>query len=135
MKFYQCCQHSYSISPITIKQLTWLSPIKTIMIWLTKQIKITKIVETFLRKLPWWCLVFINSKGNITEAGLQHWHFSWNFFFFSENPSCRAHGTVFFWSWDAFLVFDGTFILNFLSSRHSRKYPRLSQMLYLEQMH
>ena len=24
----------------------------------------------------------------------------------SENPACRAHGLVFFWYWDVFLVFD-----------------------------
>ena len=105
MTIYQWFQHSYSISPITLRHLPWRSSIKPIIIWLTKQIKIPKIVGTFLGKFPWWSLVFMNSQGNITEASLQHWHFSWKVsFFFSENPICRAHGIVFFRSREAVLV-------------------------------
>ena len=44
--------------------------------------------------------------GNISEAGLQHWHFIEKNGFFSKNPVCGAHGIVFSWSWEAFLVFD-----------------------------
>ena len=52
------------------KQLPWGRPINTLIIWLTKQIKIPKIVKIFLEKFPWWSIVFRNSQGNITEAGL-----------------------------------------------------------------
>ena len=107
MAFSQCFQHSCSISPIVQRQLHWRSLIKTIIFWLTKQIKTPKMFRTFLWKCPWWSLVFTNSQGNINEAGLQHWHFSWLFFFFfSENAACRVHGIVFFWPSDVFLVFD-----------------------------
>ena len=93
-----------------LRQLPWRISIKTIIIRLTKQIKIPKKVDTFLGKFPWWSIVFINSKCNITEVGLQHWQFSWKFNFFwncrAHNPACRAHGIFFFCSWDPFLVFD-----------------------------
>ena len=73
MTLCQCFQHIYSISPVTLRQLPWLSPIK-----------ISKIVETFLEKFSWWNLAFINLQGNITEANLQHWHFSWKKIFFFQ---------------------------------------------------
>ena len=77
------------------------SPGATTIIWLTKQIKIPETVELFLETLSNWSLVLINPQVSITEAGPRH--FSWKILFFSENPTCRAHGIVFFWSWDTFL--------------------------------
>ena len=96
MTIYQWFQHSYSISPITLRHLPWRSSIKPIIIWLTKQIKIPKIVGTFLGKFPWWSLVFMNSP-TLT-------FFLKNFIFFPENPICRAHGIVFFRCREAVLV-------------------------------
>ena len=89
MIFLQCFQQSYSISPITLRELFWCSPIKTIVIWVTKQIKILKVVGTFLWKFPWWSLVFINPQGSITDAGLQHWDFSWKVSIFFRKPSLQ----------------------------------------------
>ena len=92
-----------------LKQLPWRRSIKTIIILLTKQIKIQKIVETFFWKIFMVEYCFHNSQGHITEIGLKHWRFSWKFFFYNcraHSPACRAHGIIFFWSWDAFPVFD-----------------------------
>ena len=83
-KFYQCFQHAYSFSAVTLRHLPWCSPIKAIIIWLTKQIKIPKVVETFNENFPWWILAFINSQSNIAETGLQHWHFSWKVSYFKK---------------------------------------------------
>ena len=82
---------SYSISPFTLRWLPLLSSIKTIIIWLITQIKMPKKVGTFLGKYPWWSPVLIKSQGNITEAGPEHWHFSWTFSIFSGNRVCRTH--------------------------------------------
>ena len=57
----------------TVTVFLQLHFLEKIIIWLTKQITIPKIVQTFRGKFPWWGLVFINSQGNITEAGLWHW--------------------------------------------------------------
>ena len=115
IRFYQCSQQSYIISPIALTQLP-LSPIKTIIIWLTRQTKTPKKVGTFLGKYPWWSPVLIKSQSMITEAGLQNWYFSWRLsFFFSENPVCGVHGIVLFWFRDAFLAFDRKALLHSLS--------------------
>ena len=102
-----------------LRQLPSHRPIKTIPIWLTKQIKILKKDEAFPGKFPWWSIIFINSHGNITEAGLQHLTIFLKNLIFSNcrahYPACRAHRIVFFCSWDAFLVSDRKPLLYSLS--------------------
>ena len=75
LRLYHCSQRIYSISRITPRQCPLRSPIKTIIIWLTKQIMIQKKIGTFLGKYPWWSPVLTKSQGHITEAGLRHWNF------------------------------------------------------------
>ena len=48
--------------------------------WLTKQIKISEKVGTFLENYPWWSPVLIKSQGNIAEDTdififLEHYQF------------------------------------------------------------
>ena len=85
MTFYQCFQHSYSISQITPRQLPWHSPIKPIIIWLTKQIKIAKTVATFLGKLLWWSFAIINSRATFLEQVSSIDIFLKTYFFFKKS--------------------------------------------------
>ena len=81
MRFHRCSRRSYNVSPITLRQLPLRSPIKTMIIWwLTKQIKNSEKVGTFLESYPWWSPVLIKSQGNIAEDTdififLEHYHF------------------------------------------------------------
>ena len=64
---------------------------KTIIIWLTRQIKVPKKDGTFLGKHPWWSPVLIKSQGNITEAGPDIDIFLENFQFFQKTQSVEKH--------------------------------------------
>ena len=71
--------------------------------------------EVFLGKFPWWRLVFINSQGSITGAGLQHRHFFWKIFFFFRKPSLQRSCNCLLLTIILFLVFERTPLLYSLS--------------------
>ena len=98
MTFYQCFQHSYSISPITLRQLPWPCPIKTVIICLTKKNKNHE--NSHFSENFHGCALFIKIhmvKLLKQVSGIV----IFLEFFFSEKLGCRAHEIV--WSWDAFL--------------------------------
>ena len=92
MIFYQCSQSSYIISPISLRELTFCSPIKIVIISLTKQIQTRYNQSELFFALS---SALLKPQVNGTENGLQNRLEHFQFFF-------RA----LFQSLDAFLVFD-----------------------------
>ena len=90
------------LSTVTLRQLLRRSPSKTIIIWLTKQIKIPKTVETFFRRFPRWSLAVINSWVTFLKQGI----FRQKIHFFVGRSSLQSTRNCFLLIWSAFLVFD-----------------------------
>ena len=102
---------------IKLWQLPLRSSVQGIVTLLTKQIKIPS--NMFFRgvlrdsvfnswKIPCKMSVvasrFNKALKKVPEAGLWHRRFPWTFPIFSEQPFCREHANISFWSSDVCLV-------------------------------